>query len=647
MAPSRHRPAGRSGRGIAAILGRQMGRVMGFEPTTPGTTIRCSNQLSYTRHRQLHLVKRRCRVKRLRVMRTDPLRQRRGLYTRVGALLLLALTVLAMPAGAVAADAPVRASHAMIAAAHPAAAAAGARILEAGGDAIDAAIAAQMVLGLVEPQSSGIGGGGFLLYYDAARDTVESYDGRETAPAAADETLFLAADGAPRPWPDAAVGGLPVGIPGIVRMLERAHRAHGRTPWARLSEPAATLAERGFAISPRLAHMIESNPDLARFRASRAYFFHRDGRTRRAGETLVNPAYADTMRAISREGADALYEGRIAAKIVAAVRDDPVNPGSLTLADLADYRAKQRPPVCRDYRRHRVCSMGPPSSGGVTLLQILGLLERFDLAALAPGSVEAVHLISEASRLAFADRNRYLADADFVPVPVAGLLDPVYLRRRAGLIDPGRALGEAAPGAPPGSADLARAAAAAPEFASTSHLSVVDARGNAVSFTTSVERAFGSRLMAAGFLLNNQLTDFSFAPSGADGPVANRVQPGKRPRSSMTPTLIFDEAGQLVATLGSPGGSRIIGFVAQSVIALLDWGLDAQAALSLPRHVNRNGATELEAGTALEQIAPALEALGHEVRIRSLVSGLHAIRRVDGVLEGGADPRREGVALGH
>ena len=552
-----------------------------------------------------------------------------------------------MSVGAGADDTPVRAEHAMIAAAHPAAAEAGARILEAGGGAIDAAIAAQMVLGLVEPQSSGVGGGGFLLYYGAARGVVETFSGRETAPAAADERLFLDADGTPRPWQAVAVGGLPVGVPGVVRMLERAHRAHGRMPWPQLFEPAATLAERGFSISPRLASMIEKNPGLARFPAARAYFFHANGSPKRAGETLINPAYAETMRAIALDGADALHRGRIAAEIVAAVQDDPVNPGSLARADLASYRAHVRPPVCLDYRRHRVCSMGPPSSGGVTMLQILGLLERFDLASFAPNSAETVHLISEASRLAFADRNRYLADADFVTVPIDGLLDSEYLRRRALLIDPDRAMGEVVPGVPPGSEDLDRADSTSPELASTSHLSVVDSRGNAVSFTTSVERAFGSRLMVAGFLLNNQLTDFSFAPEDANGAVANRVQPGKRPRSSMTPTLIFDEDGKLVATLGSPGGSRIIGFVAQSVIALLDWGLDAQAALSLPRHVNRNGATELEANTALERIAPSLEALGHEVRIRPLVSGLHAIRRVGGGLEGGADPRREGVALGH
>ena len=580
-------------------------------------------------------------------MRANPVRQWCGLRARVAALLLLALLSLSMSVGAGADDTPVRAEHAMIAAAHPAAAEAGARILEAGGGAIDAAIATQMVLGLVEPQSSGVGGGGFLLYYDAARGVVETYDGRETAPAAADERLFLDADGTPRPWQEVAVGGLPVGVPGVVRMLERAHRAHGRMPWARLFEPAAALAERGFHISPRLAHMIEENPGLARFPTARAYFFHPNGSPKRAGETLINRAYAETMRAISRDGPDALHRGRIADEIIAAVQGDAVNPSSLSLADLSDYRARKRPPVCLDYRRHRVCSMGPPSSGGVTMLQILGLLERFDLAYFAPNSAKAVHLISEASRLAFADRNRYLADADFVTVPIDGLLDPDYLHQRALLIDPDRAMGEAVPGVPPGSEELDRADSASPELASTSHLSVVDSRGNAVSFTTSVERAFGSRLMVAGFILNNQLTDFSFAPEDANGAVANRVQPGKRPRSSMTPTLIFDEDGKLVATLGSPGGSRIIGFVAQSVIALLDWGLDAQAALSLPRHVNRNGATELEANTALEQLAPALEALGHEVRIRPLVSGLHAIRRVGGRLEGGADPRREGVALGH
>lgn len=533
----------------------------------------------------------------------------------------------------------------MVAAANPLAAKAGAEMLRAGGNAIDAAIAAQLVLGLVEPQSSGIGGGGFLLYYDAAHAVIESFDGRETAPAAASDAYFTSPDGKPLGWLDAAKGGLPVGVPGVMRMLERVHRAHGSTPWAALFEPAIRLAEEGFIVSPRLEALIAANPDLADFEGARTYFFDEPGMPLQAGHTLINAAYANTLRSIAREGADALHRGEIAADIVAAVRGSAINPGRLSLSDLANYEAKQRPPVCAHYRAYLVCGAGPPSSGGLTTLQILGMLEHFDLAALAPGSAEAVHLISEASRLAFADRDRFMADGDYVSVPEIGLLDHAYLAERAALISKERSMGKAAPGAPPGSNARAFAAGSTPELPSTSHLAIVDNQGNAVSFTTSVERAFGSRLMVRGFILNNQLTDFSFVGERDGIAVANRVEPGKRPRSSMSPTLIFDENGELFAAIGSPGGSRIIGFVTQSIIALLDWGLDAQAAIDLARHVNRNGATELEAGTALEAMAPALEALGHEVAVKPLVSGLHAVRVRASSLEGGADPRREGLAL--
>ena len=534
----------------------------------------------------------------------------------------------------------------MIAAANPLAAQAGADMLRAGGSAIDAAIAAQLVLGLVEPQSSGIGGGGFLLYYDAEHSVIESYDGRETAPAAASDAYFTAPDGTPLGWLDAAKGGLPVGVPGVMRMLERAHRAHGSTPWAALFEPAIKLAEEGFTVSPRLAALIAANADLADFEGAREYFFDDQGAPLQAGRILTNPEYAETLRAIAREGADALHRGAIAAEIVSTVRASAINPGKLSLTDLANYQAKQRPAVCAHYRIYLVCGAGPPSSGGLTTLQFLGILEQFDVAALAPGGVEAVHLISEASRLAFADRNRFMADSDFVAVPEDGLLDRQYLKDRAALISMERSMGEAEPGAPPGSDARAFAAGFTPELPSTSHLAVVDREGNAVSFTTSVERAFGSRLMVRGFMLNNQLTDFSFVGESNGIPVANRVEPGKRPRSSMSPTLIFDQNGELLAAIGSPGGARIIGFVTQSVVALLDWGLDVQSAIDLARHVNRNGPTELEAGTPLEALAPALEALGHEIVIKPMVSGLHAVHVRRHGLEGGADPRREGVVLG-
>jgi len=569
---------------------------------------------------------------------------RPALIRPFAAVLLLVAAACASAPTAGDAVAPAGARQ-MVAAANPLAAEAGLAMLRAGGSAVDAAIAAQMVLNLVEPQSSGIGGGGFLLHFAAEDGAIDAYDGRETAPAAATPDMFLDPKGEPMEFDDAVVGGLSVGVPGVLRLLELAHREHGRLPWARLFEPAIDLAKRGFEVSARLAKLIAEDEFLRTYPAAAAYFYDADGAARPAGAVLRNPDFAATLRAVAAGGADAFYRGPIARDIVAAVRGAPGNPGRLAESDLNEYRAKAREALCRPYRIWRVCGMPPPSSGGVATLQILGLLEGFDLAALDPASPEAVHLIAEASRLAFADRNRYLADDDFVAVPVGELLSAAYLRRRAETISPARSLGVAEPGR--FGDNLARATPpAAPERPSTSHVSVVDGAGNAVSFTSSIEGAFGSRLMVRGFLLNNQLTDFAFRPERNAVPVANRVEPGKRPRSSMAPTLVLHGNGGLRLAVGSPGGASIIGYVVKALVAVLDWQLDPQAAVALPNFVNRNGATVLEADTALAAIAPALKALGHEVELREMTSGLIAVAATPAGLVGGADPRREGVALG-
>ncbi|HKW36316.1 MAG TPA: gamma-glutamyltransferase [Burkholderiales bacterium] len=549
------------------------------------------------------------------------------------------------PATPSSAKALVKASRFMVVAANPLAARAGYEILKRGGSAVDAAIATELVLGLVEPQSSGIGGGGFLLHFAARYAELEAYDGRETAPAAAKPERFLGADGRPLDWPDAVISGKSVGVPGLLRMLEMAHRRRGKLSWSELFAPAIKLAENGFPVSPRLHALVAADRFLARDENARRYFYLPGGTAKPAGTLLKNPELAAVLKRVASEGASAFYNGEIARDIVAAVRGRQRSPGDLAESDFAAYAAKEREPLCGDYRGHKVCGVPPPSSGGFAVLQILGILERFDLRQIEPGSLEAVHLFAEAGRLAYADRNLYIADPSYVSAPVATLLNPRYLSSRAKLIDPRRSMGPARPGDPAGIAG--RYGFYEPiELPSTTHLSVVDAQGNAVALTASVEAAFGNRQMVRGFLLNNELTDFSWEPEENGKPVANRVEGGKRPRSSMAPTMVFDENGKLMLVIGSPGGHSIINYVAEAIVNVLDWRMDIQQAVAAPHMGNRNGPTDLEKGTALERLAPELKRMGHDVRIRDEASGLHGILRTRDGWTGGADPRREGVALG-
>ncbi len=546
-----------------------------------------------------------------------------------------------------------RAERHMIAAAHPLAAQAGLQMLREGGSAVDAAIAAQMMLTLVEPQSSGIGGGLFLVHHDGRR--VQAFDGRETAPAGAGPELFLRG-GRAMTFRDALVGGLAVGTPGVLRALELAHGQHGRLAWARLFEPAIEAAERGVPVSARLALLL-GDGSAGRVREdaeARRVFFDADGKPLREHATLRNPALADTLRRIARDGVDAFYLGEIARDVVAKVRGHARNPGLLSEADLAGYRAVERTPLCFEHRRWRICGMPPPSSGTLAIAQVLGLLAGRDLAALPPlpapwglePSPEAVHLISEAERLAFADRNRYVADPDFVTVDTAALLDDDYLRQRAVLIGE-RSMGRAAPGRPRG-AVMSLADDRSPELPSTTQLVVVDGFGNALSMTSTIENGFGAQIMVRGFLLNNQLTDFSFVPEADGAVVANRVQAGKRPRSSMAPLLVLDrDSGAFEMALGSPGGPAIIHYVAKSLVAALDWRLDLQQAIALPNFGSRNGPTELERGRASEALMQALRARGHVVAPQALPSGAQGIQRRGTGWFGAADPRRDGVAAGN
>jgi gamma-glutamyltranspeptidase / glutathione hydrolase len=537
----------------------------------------------------------------------------------------------------------------MIAAANPLAVDAGLQVLAEGGSAADAAISVQLILNLVEPQSSGLGGGAFALHWDAAKGTLKTYDGRETAPAAATPDRFLV-DGQPRKFDDAVFGGLSVGVPGALRMFETLHKQHGRLPWARLFAPAIQMAADGFQVSPRLHLLLRWYGPDAFGLAARRYFFDTTGSARPAGYLLKNPEFAATLRAIAERGADAFYAGAIAEAIVAAARTAPNHQGDITTADLARYRVQEREPVCADYRGYRVCGMGPPSSGGLAVAQVLKLIEPFDIGKAPRDAMNgrALHLVAEAEKLAFADRNYFIADPEFVPQP-AGLLQAGYLEVRRALINPQTAMGQASPGTPPRTATRALGDDETIEANGTSHFSIVDRDGNALAITTTIENGFGSRVWAAGFLLNNQLTDFAFRPVDRAGrPLANAIAPGKRPRSSMAPTIVFDAQGKPWAVLGSPGGSRIILYVIKSLVALIDWKVDAQAATALMNFGSRGGPFEIE----IDQPSAVWHALkmkpyGHRISADLLTSGTHAIiRRPDGTLEGGADPRREGVARG-
>ncbi|MFC3167432.1 gamma-glutamyltransferase [Paracoccus fontiphilus] len=540
---------------------------------------------------------------------------------------------------------PVTAPDWMVSAAHPLAVEAGAKVLEAGGSAADAMVAVQTVLGLVEPQSSGLGGGSFLVWYDAGTGDMTTLDARETAPMAATPTLFLTEDGQPMEFMEAVVGGRSVGTPGTPALLEAAHRRWGKANWSGLFDDAVRLADEGFTVSPRLASLVAQEGEALQADPATAAYFFPGGQAVAAGTLLKNPAYADTLRRLAAEGSDGFYHGPVAEGIVAAVRGAEANPGLLSMQDLAAYRVIERPAVCVEYRAHDVCGMGPPSSGGLTVGQILGMLGGYDLAALGAENPESWRLIGDASRLAFADRGRFMADSDHVPMPTKGLIDPAYLAERSKLLAGDDSLPEVSAGQPGWSHAALWGQDTALELPSTTHISIVDADSNALSMTTTIENGFGARVMANGFLLNNELTDFSFETHDENGwPIANALAPGKRPRSSMAPTIVLKD-DRPVMVIGSPGGSRIIGYVARAIVAHLDWGMDIQKAVAAPNIVNRFGPMDIEAGLPAA-LTEGLTAIGYELNETELTSGLQGIVIGPDGLSGGADPRREGIALG-
>lgn len=534
----------------------------------------------------------------------------------------------------------------LISTSHQLASQAGEEILSRGGNAIDAAIAAQMVLNVVEPQSSGIGGGAFLIYYDAKAKTTHYFNGRETAPMDANGKMFLDKNGQPRAFNDVVRGGLSVGTPGVLKILKAAHDKYGKLPWADLFVPAINLAKQGFPMDERIKVIAENVRYLKDFHGFAELYLKPDGTPKDLGTIVTNPELANTFSLIAKEGIEPFYNGKIAADMVAAVHTSKTNPGYLSLDDLKNYQVKEGDLICGSYRgKYKVCSMPLPSSGGITLLQTLGILENFDLSKYKPSSAPAIHLITEATRLAYADRNKYVADVK--DVPIDQMLNKEYLKKRSALIDLNKASTNVAAGEftnlVPANTVIDKKAA---ELPSTTHISIVDNDGNAIAMTSSIEYYFGSVLDVDGFMLNNQLTDFSLVPEIDGKPVANALEPGKQPRSSMAPTFVFDENNNLIMVVGSPGGPRIIQYVLKTIIAVLDWNLDIQKAISLPNFSVINDVVELEKRTDLEKLAPDLIKLGHKVKIEDSVSGIHAIIINKNNLAGGADPRRAGVAIG-
>jgi len=532
----------------------------------------------------------------------------------------------------------------MVVAANPYASWAGKQIIEKGGSAIDAAVAVQSMLSLVEPQSSGIGGGAFILYWDNVNKVLHTFDGREMAPAAVNAHWFIEGN-KPMRWIDAVVGGKSVGVPGAIAALEQAHSEFGALPWSELFDDTIDTASNGFRVSPRLAKLValDYHPGLKTFPTSSTYFYPA-GLPLKEGTVKKNKPLAKTLKGIAEKGSDYLLKGELAEKIVKAVNSASINPGQLSMDDLANYKPIKREPVCGTYRSQQICGMAPPSSGGINVFQILKMLENHDLSSYAPGSVEFANLYTQASAKAYADREKFIADSDFTNLQFAAMINAAYLNRRGEGIEANKPWRRARAGDPYEGVNVAMGQSM--ELPNTSHVSIVDKQGNAVSMTTSIEFMFGSGLMVGGFLLNNQLTDFSFLPTKNRFPVPNRVEPGKRPRSAMSPTMVFDEKGELSIVVGSPGGSRIVSYVAQTLIGVIDFDMDIQQAINMPKITNRNDYTALEKGTPIANLEGPLSALGHDVKVVDLNSGLHGIQFRAKKLIGGADPRREGIAVG-